>query len=104
MRKLVRVVALTSALMALPAVAGAQTLQAGTTAPAQAQVMLAAFPTDLQSAQNMPKAQAAAILGGAAIVGAVADTFLEGGLFTVAGILIGAVGGNAWYEQHYWPF
>ena len=101
MLKLMRVMAVIVALAMLPAVAGAQTLQAGAT---DAQITLAAFPTDVESAKNMPAAQAAAIVGGGLIGAAVADSFLGGGLFTVVGVLVGAVAGNSWYDRHYWPF
>ncbi|MEI6986346.1 MAG: hypothetical protein WCK65_09460 [Rhodospirillaceae bacterium] len=108
MRKLLQIAALTVALAAAPfltpTAANAQAMQAGTTGTNAGTFELAAIPSDLQGLQNMPTSQAAAILGGGAIGGYLAETLLEGGLFTVAGVLIGVMVGNTWYEKHYWPF
>jgi hypothetical protein len=104
MRNLIRALMVTMTLLALPGLAGAQTAQAVATDSGEARVMLAAFPTDLHGMQSMPMAQAGAIIGGAVVGAMLTDVVLGGGLFTVAGVLLGAVAGNTMFERHYWPF
>ncbi|MEI6557560.1 MAG: hypothetical protein WCO00_04075 [Rhodospirillaceae bacterium] len=104
MRKLVPVLALSLGLFAAPAVSQAQTLPAVMTGPSQAQVTLAAFPSSLHDIERMSVEQAVAIVGGAALGALLVDSFVERGIVTLAGTVIGAVGGNIWYEKHYWPF
>ncbi len=98
MGKLVRVLVLTLSLLAVPALAGAQTLQVSSNdiinAPGN-------FISDIQ---NMPTQQIGAIVGGGVIVGVLADTLLDGGIITVVGVVLGAAIGNYWYEHHHWPF
>ena len=106
MRKLVPVVALSLGLLAAPAASQAQTqtLPAVMTGSAGAQVTLAAFPSSVHDVENMSVEQAVAIVGGAALGAFLVDSFVERGIVTLAGTVIGAVGGNHWYEKHYWPF
>jgi hypothetical protein len=61
----------------------------------------ASFISDIQ---QMPAPHVGAIVAGAFIGGVVIDTVLDGGLFTILGVLAGAGFGNEWYERHWWPF
>ena len=58
----------------------------------------------IHDVEHMPPAQLAAIGIGAAALGYAAETLLEGGVFTVVGVVIGAALGNQWFERGYWPF
>ena len=104
MRKLLPVLALTLGLFAAPAVSHAQTSPAVMTGPSAVHATLAAFPSNMHDVQNMSVEQAVAIIGGAVIGATLVDSFVERGIVTLAGTVIGAVGGNFWYEKHYWPF
>jgi len=104
MRKLVPVLALSLGLMAAPAVSQAQTLSAEMTCPSEVHATLASFPSSVHEVENMEVLQAVAILGGAALGALLVDSFVERGIVTLAGTVIGAVGGNIWYEKHYFPF
>ncbi len=104
MRKLVPVIALLVGLFAVPTLSQAQTLPAGMTGPGGAQVILASFPSSMHDVENMSLQQAVAIMGGAVLGTVLVETFVERGIVTLAGSVIGAVGGNYWYEKHYWPF
>ncbi|KOR27660.1 hypothetical protein TI03_06420 [Achromatium sp. WMS1] len=59
------------------------------------------FKTDIR---HMKVEELAAIVAGAAIVGTIADMYLDNGLFTILGITAGAILGNHWYEEGLWPF
>jgi peptidoglycan/xylan/chitin deacetylase (PgdA/CDA1 family) len=102
MRKLVRALVLTLTLSMVPALAGAQTLQVS--ANDTVNDIVKAPENFISDIQNMPSAQIGAIVGGGLILGVVADTFLDGGIITVVGVVLGAAIGNHWYEHHYWPF
>ncbi len=104
MRKLVPVLALTLGLIAAPAVSQAQTSPAVMTGADGVRATLVAFPSTAHDVENMSLQQAVAILGGAALGAMLVDNFVERGLVTLAGSVIGAVAGNTWYEKHYWPF
>lgn len=104
MRKLVPVLALSLGLLAAPAVSQAQTLSAEMTCPSEAHATLASFPSSVHEVENMEVQQAVAILGGAALGALLVDSFVERGIVTLAGTVIGAVAGNIWYEKHYFPF
>ena len=104
MRKLVTVLALSLGLLAAPAVSQAQTHTAGMTGSAGVHATLASFPSSVREVQNLSVEQAVAILGGAALGTFLVDSFVERGIVTLAGAVIGAIGGNHWYEKHYWPF
>jgi hypothetical protein len=98
MRKLVRALVLALTLLTVPVLAGAQTL------PASANDVIKAPGNFISDIQNMPSAQIGAIVGGGLIFGVLADTFLDGGIITVLGVVLGAAVGDQWYEHHYWPF
>lgn len=53
---------------------------------------------------RVPPVQLGAVAGGAVLGGLVLDVLLDGPVFTLAGILLGGLGGNYLYEQRYWPF
>ena len=98
MGKLVRVFVLAVSLLAMPALAGAQTLQVSSDDILNA-------PGDLLSkVQSLPPQQLGAIVGGGVVAGVLADALLDGGIITVVGVILGATVGNYWYERHYWPF
>ncbi|CAK0773319.1 conserved exported hypothetical protein [Gammaproteobacteria bacterium] len=61
----------------------------------------AAFNTDIQ---HLSIGQAAAILGGAVLGGTVTNMALDGTVFTLIGVLVGATLGSEWYERGMWPF
>ena len=104
MRKLVPVLALSLGLLAAPAVSQAQTLPAVMTCPAEAHATLASFPSSVHDVENISVEQAVAIVGGAALGAFLVGQFVERGIVTLAGGLIGAVAGNAWFEKRNWPF
>ena len=104
MRKLLPVVALALGILIAPAASQAQTHSAVMTNPSEAQVTLAAFPSTIHEVENMPLEQAASIIGGAMLGAFLVDSFVERGIVTLGGVVIGMVVGNTWYEKHYWPF
>ncbi|MEI6413618.1 MAG: hypothetical protein WCP34_05060 [Pseudomonadota bacterium] len=53
---------------------------------------------------DMPLGQVVGIVGGGAVGGALADTFLGGGIMSLAGVVAGMLAGNTWYEKRYWPY
>jgi hypothetical protein len=53
---------------------------------------------------HMKVEEIVAIAAGAAIVGTIADMYLDSGLFTILGVTVGAALGSHWYEEGYWPF
>jgi len=57
-----------------------------------------------QDIKQMTMGQAAAILGGAIVGGSIIDRVLDGTVFTLMGVVAGAVLGNEWYERGMWPF
>ena len=59
---------------------------------------------DTADLRHLTLAQAVSIIGGAVVGGALADNFIEGRIFTIIGILVGASLGNEWYERGMWPF
>ena len=64
-----------------------------------------ARPVSLESdLRHLTLVQAVAIVGGAMAGGAVVDRLLDGTIFTVVGIILGATLGNEWYERGMWPF
>lgn len=54
--------------------------------------------------KHMTLGQAAAIIGGAIVGGSVTDMVLDGTVFTIMGVVAGAVLGNEWYDRGMWPF
>jgi hypothetical protein len=60
-----------------------------------------AFRTGLH---NITLGEVVAILGGAALLGTASDMALNGGVFTVLGVVAGAALGSEWYERRIWPF
>ncbi|CAK0763608.1 conserved membrane hypothetical protein [Gammaproteobacteria bacterium] len=54
--------------------------------------------------KHMTLGQAAAIVGGAIVGGSVTDMVLDGTVFTILGVVAGAVLGNEWYDRGMWPF
>ncbi|CAK0766997.1 conserved exported hypothetical protein [Gammaproteobacteria bacterium] len=54
--------------------------------------------------EHLSLGQAAAIVGGAIAGGSVVDILLDGTVFTIIGVIIGATLGNEWYERGMWPF
>ena len=104
LRMMLAMIALIVLSTAAPQSVGAQTQSPVAASSGDGPVVLAGLPSDLTSAQNMPVAQAGAIIGGGLAGFVLADMLLDGGMFTVVGVLAGAVLGNSWYSQHYWPF
>jgi hypothetical protein len=54
--------------------------------------------------KRMTLGQAAAIIGGAIVGGTVADFLLNGTLYTLIGVVVGAALGSEWYDQGMWPW
>ncbi|CAK0754551.1 conserved exported hypothetical protein [Gammaproteobacteria bacterium] len=54
--------------------------------------------------EHLSLAQAASIIGGAIVGGSVVDVVLDGTVFTIIGVIVGATLGNEWYERGMWPF
>jgi hypothetical protein len=67
----------------------------------EAHAMPVIFKSDIS---HMKVEEIAAIAAGAAIIGTVADLYLDSGLFTILGITMGAALGSHWYEEGLWPF
>ena len=104
--RLTTVLALLLGLVSLPANAATPTIEGFQSAVMNkgtvgSQYQEAAFNTDMQ---HLSLAQAAAILSGAVVGGTVADVLLDGTVFTLIGIVIGATLGSEWYERGMWPF
>jgi hypothetical protein len=72
-----------------------------TTDTSSARFTPVAFNTDIR---HISLAEAAAIIGGAVVVGTAADMAFSGGVFTALGAVAGAVLGSEWYERGMWPF
>jgi outer membrane lipoprotein SlyB len=102
MQKLVQALALALVLLGAPALARAQDMQANTTGTVQ--VTPVAFPGSLEDVRNLSAGQAASILVGGSLGSLLAGSLLGGGVFGVVGAIVGAIGGNSWYEQRNWPF
>jgi outer membrane lipoprotein SlyB len=54
--------------------------------------------------KHMTLGQAASIIGGAIVGGSLVDMVLDGTVFTILGVVGGAVLGNEWYDRGMWPF
>jgi hypothetical protein len=54
--------------------------------------------------KHMTLGQAASIVGGAIVGGSLTDMVLDGTVFTILGVVAGAVLGNEWYDRGMWPF
>jgi len=54
--------------------------------------------------EHLSLAQAASIIGGAIVGGSIIDVVLDGTVFTIIGVIVGATLGNEWYERGMWPF
>jgi hypothetical protein len=54
--------------------------------------------------KHMTLPQLASIVGGAIVGGSLTDMVVDGTVFTILGVVAGAVLGNEWYDRGMWPF
>lgn len=99
MKFLMRLFALCVALVTMPVLADTSVQ----VAPANV-MAVADIPSTARGIMDMPLSQLIGIVGGGALGGALADSFLGGGVISLAGVVIGAMVGNTWYEKRYWPY
>ncbi|KOR33310.1 hypothetical protein TI05_01805 [Achromatium sp. WMS3] len=101
LKSFIAVIILALGAIAMPASATEGLQSAHMSANSEAHATPVLFKSDIR---KMKVEELAAIAAGAAVIGTIADMYLDSGLFTILGITAGAALGSYWYEEELWPF